>query len=188
MNIEYLEMPNYEERLEIKQKIKDIRSQHYLFYVIGLGLPFVFFLLFSTHLQDLPAFISKLLKFTFFGVPPLVAGTVLLFEERQVSFFKRALEKGVSYISEAIIEEVNIPPSVLRPSRGKRSYYNVKVAKNRYWVDRKTCNNLSVGDRVELRCVPKTGLAFQIKKWSDNETDLPALVYKSKFRPDDDLE
>jgi hypothetical protein len=188
MNVEYLEMPNYEEREEIRQKIKDTRSQHYLFFVIGLGLPFVFWLLFRQHLHGLPPFVSALLKFTFFAVPPLVAGTFLLLEERQVSLFKQALENGVTHISEAIVEKVIIPPRVHRPSWGKRSYYNVKVARRRYWVDKKACNSLSVGDRVEIRCIPRTGLAFEIRKWSDSETDSPTIVYKSKFRADEDQE
>jgi hypothetical protein len=135
------------------------------------------------ELQQLSGFLSGLFKFVFYGLPLLVSGIFLLSEEREVSFFKAALEIGVTHIPEAIVEEVNIPPSGHRPSWGKRSYYNVKVAKNRYWVDRKACNSLSVGDRVELRSIPKTGVVFEIKKLIDGNPNSTTLVYKSKPRP-----
>jgi len=179
---EHFDIPSNEERETIKHMIKDTRSQYYLFFVIGLGLPLVFFLVFFLKLEEISGFIRSLIQFVLFWLPPIICGIFLFFEEREVYYLKQALEKGITHFAGAIVEKVNIPS---RKGAGFKhlNSFSVRIGKRWYYVDRKTCTRLSPGHGVELRGIPKTGTVFELKKRSDDDPSIYEPLYKLKLRP-----
>ena len=180
--IEHLDLPSAEEKEAIKQLIKDTRSQYYLLFVIGLGLPLVFWLVFFLKLQEISGFIRSLMQFLFFWLPPIICGTVLFFEEREVHNLKRASEKGITHFSGAVVEKVNIPTGTGAGFKHLNSF-SVRIAKKWYFVDHKTCKRLSPGDSVELRGIPKTGTVFELKKQAGEDPYTYEPLFKLKLTP-----
>jgi hypothetical protein len=178
---EHLFLPGTDERNAIKRSIKDTRGEYYLYFGIGLGLPFVFWLVIP-ELEGLSRFMQLLWKFVFYGLPPLVSGTVLLGEEREIYYLNRALKKGITHFSDATVEKVNVP----RFGGGGFKHLNsfsIKVAGKWYYVDPKTTKQLSRGDRIELKCIPKAGMVFEIKTHSDGGPSESRLIYRRKAGP-----
>jgi hypothetical protein len=172
--------PGTDELSAIKQSIKDTRAEYYLYFVLGLGLPFVFWLVIP-ELDGLPEFIGVLLKLTFYGLPPLVCGLVLLGDEREIYYLKRALKKGITHLSDVMVEKVNVP----RWEGGGFKHLNafsIRVAGNWYYVDPKTTKQLSRGDRIEMKCVPKAGMVFEIGTQTGDPGE-SKLIYKRKAGP-----
>jgi hypothetical protein len=106
---QHLDILSAGERETIKHMIKDTRSQYYLLFVIGLGPPLVFWFVFFLKLEEISGFIRSLIRFVLFGLPPIICGIILFFQEREVYYLKQALEKGITIFSGAIVEKVNIP-------------------------------------------------------------------------------
>lgn len=172
--------PGTDERNAIKQSIKDTRGEYYLYFAIGLGLPFVFWLVIP-ELEGLSGFIQLLWRFVFFGLPPLVCGLVLLGDEREIYYLKRALKRGITHLSDVMVEKVNVP----RWEGGGFKHLNafsIKVAGGWYYVDPKTTKQLSRGDRIDIKCIPKAGMVFEIKKQIGEPAE-PKLIYKRKAGP-----
>jgi hypothetical protein len=182
--IKYLNLPSVGEREAIKQLIKDTRSQYYLFFVIGLGLPLVFWLVFLLELQEMSGFIRSLMQFVFFWLPPIICGTLLLFEEHEVHHLKRASEKGITHFSRAVVEKINIPS---RKGAGFKhlNSFSVRIGKRWYYVDHKTCERLSPGDSVELKGIPRTGTVFELKKRAGDDPQTYEPLFKLKLKPDE---
>jgi hypothetical protein len=176
---EHLYLPETDERNSIKQSIKDTRGEYYLYVVLGLGLPFVFWLVIP-ELGGLSKFIQLLWRFVLYALPPLVSGIVLLGEEREIYHLNRALKRGITRLSDATVEKLNVP----RWERGGFKHlnaYSIKVAGDWYYVDPKTTKQLSRGDRIEMKCIPKAGMVFEIKTLTGNPGE-SLLIYKRKAR------
>jgi hypothetical protein len=178
---EHLYPPGTDERNAIEQSIKDTRGEYYLYFVLGLGLPFVFWLVIPKF-DGLSSFIQLLWKFVLYGLPPIVSGIVLLGEEREIYYLKRALKKGITHLSDATVEKVNVPRFEAGGFKHLNSY-SIRVAGNWYYLDPKTTKQLSRGDRIEMKCVPKAGMVFEIKTHSDGDPGESKLVYKRKAGP-----
>jgi hypothetical protein len=179
---EHLDIPSAEEIETIKHMIKDIRSQYYLLFVIGLGLPFVFWLVFFLKLEEISGFIRSLIQFVLFWLPPIICGIVLFFEEREVYYLRLASERGITHFSGATVQKVNIPSHKGAGFKHLNSF-SLRIRKRWYYVDRKTCTRLSPGHSVELRGIPKTGTVFELKKQSDDDPNIYEPLYKLKLRP-----
>jgi hypothetical protein len=177
---EHLYLPETDERYAIKQSIKDTRGEYYLYFALGLGLPFVFWLVIP-ELEGLSRFIPLLWRFVLYGLPPLVSGIVLFGEEREIYYLKRALRRGMSHLSEATVEKINVPR---REGGGFKhlNAFSIKVAGDWYYVDPKTTKQLSRGDRIEMKCIPKAGMVFEIKTQTGGPGD-SKLIYKRKAGP-----
>ena len=185
---EHLDMPSTEERESLKQMVKDTRSQYYLLFVIGLGLPFVFWLLFFLKLDEISGFIRSLMQFILFWLPPIICGIVLFFDELEIYYHKQASEKGITHFSGAIVEKVNIPSGRGAGFKHLNSF-SVRIGKRWYYVDHKTCKRLSPGDSVELRGIPKTGTVFELKKQRNDDKNIYEPLYKLSLIPvESDLE
>jgi len=61
--------------------------------------------------------------------------------------------------------------------------FSIKVAGDWYYVDPKTTKQLSRGDRVEMKCIPKAGMVFEIRTQDDGEPGESRVVYKRKAGP-----
>ncbi len=178
---EHLYPPGTDERNAIKQRIKDTRGEYYLYFAIGLGLPFVFWLVIP-ELEELSGFVQLLWRLVLYGLAPLVCGLVLLGDEREIHYLKGALKRGITHFSDVMVEKVNLP----RWEGGGFKHLNafsIKVAGNWYYVDPKVTKQLSRGDRIEMKCVPKTGMVFEIKAHSDGDPGEPKLIYRRKAGP-----
>ncbi|MGD2153374.1 MAG: hypothetical protein PVG79_08895 [Gemmatimonadales bacterium] len=137
---EQLYPPGSDERNAILTSITDTRGEYYLLVAIGLGLPFVFWLVIP-ELEGLSGFIRLLVMFMLYGLAPLVCATVLLGEEREIYYLKRALRRGITQLSDATVERVNVPR---REGGGFKhlNAFSIKVAGNWYYVDPKTTKQL----------------------------------------------
>ena len=175
--IEHIGIASAEEKDAIRQLIKDTRSQHYLYFVIGLGLPLVFWLLFFLKLEDMPDFIRLLFHIVLYWLPPVICGIALILDERENYFLKQASEKGIAHFSGAVVEKINFP--CLQGAGFKHlNSYSVRIGKKWYYVDHKTCEHLSPGDIVKMRCIPNTGTVFELKKQADDDR----YKYESLFK------
>ena len=180
--IEHLDLPSAEEKEAITQLIKDTRSQYYLLFVIGLGLPLVFWLVFFLELQEISGFIRSLMQFILFWLPPIICGIIFFFDEREIYYLKQASEKGITHFSGGIVEKVNIPSGRGAGFKHLNSF-SIRIGRRWYYVDNKTCRRLSPGHAVELRGIPKTGTVFELKKRSDDDPKIYEPLYKFKLRP-----
>jgi hypothetical protein len=179
---EHIDIPSAKEREAIKQLIKDTRSQYYLIFVIGLGLPLVFWLVFFLKLEEISGFLKSLMQFTFYGLPPIICGIVLFFEECEVYHLKQASKKGITHFSGAGVEKINFPR--LKGAGFKHlNSFSVRIGKRWYYVDHKTCKHLSPGHIVELRGIPKTGTVFELKKRTDDDPYHYEPLYKLRLTP-----
>jgi hypothetical protein len=172
--------PGTDERNAIKKSIKDTRGEYYLYFVLGLGLPFVFWLVIP-EFEGMSSFIQVLWKAVLYSLPPLVSGIVLLGEEREIYYLNRALKNGVTHLSDATVEKVSVPRFEAGGFKHLNSF-SIKVAGNWYYVDPKTTTQLSRGDRIEMKCIPKAGMVFEIKTQT-GDTGESKLIYKRKAGP-----
>ena len=180
--IEHIDIPSPKERDAIKQLIKDTRSQHYLLFVIGIGLPLVFWLVFFLKLEEISGFIRSLMQIVLYWLPPIICSIVLILEEREVYYLKQALDKGITHFSGAIVEKVNFP--TLQGAGFKHlNAFSVRIGKRWYYVDHKTCKRLSPGHIIDMRCIPKTGTVFELKKRAEDDPYTNELLFKLRLTP-----
>ena len=180
--IEHIDIASPKEREAIEQLIKDTRSQYYLLFVIGIGLPLVFWLLFFLKLEEISGFIRSLMQIVLYWLPPIISGIVLILEEREVYYLKQASNKGITHFSGAVVEKVNFPR--LQGAGFKHlNSFSVRIKNRWYYVDHKTCKRLSPGHIVEMRCIPKTGTVFELKKQTDEDRYTYKPLYKLRLTP-----